>query len=239
VTRTPTDLEAKLLRTQQELAACSALTVNGSRNGEVSELQEEMPVIFTFIPGWEDVIFSRELCVRSARITELGTCWYHPAAADAPEISGEFCITDLFTAIRKRPPELAWNGSSDEERELISELRMVDDTSLSALGKYGLLRIQAKTDPWEMWYYDLQLMNPDEGRTTQFVKLDLTYPEYLEQLAITKGTLGWQYLFTDLSLDHEDFDEVKRQLAAMLEVFPRLFPAWDYRDLASRLEVRV
>ncbi|MEV6588568.1 hypothetical protein [Streptomyces acidicola] len=238
-TRTPTDIEAKLLQAQQELLDCPVLAVDRSVTGDLSEIFEETPVIFSYLPEWEGVTISRDLCVRSPRLTEIANCWHSEPTAGIPEIRGEFRVTDLFTAIRKRPPNLAWTRSSDEEREFFTELRVIDDTPLAATGQLAAVRVQKQADPWELWYYDMELTGV-EGRTRQYVKLDLTYPEYVEQLAVTKGTLGWQYLFTDeVSLGHPDFEHVRNQLTAMLDLFPRLFPAWSYAELASRLEARL
>lgn len=237
--RTPTDIEGKLLQAQQEILDCPALAVDRSVTGELSEIFEEAPVIFSFLPDWEGVTFSRDLCVNSSRITELANCWHSEPGAGIPEMRGEFHVADLFTAVRKRPPNLAWTGSPAEELDFFDELRVVDDTPLSATGRLAAVRVQKQVDPWELWYYDMELTSI-EGRNRQYVKLDLTYPRYLEQLAITKGALGWQHLFTDEApLGHPDFEDVKNQLVAMLEVFPRLFPAWNYAELASRLEARL
>ncbi|MFG2967173.1 MULTISPECIES: hypothetical protein [unclassified Streptomyces] len=237
--RTPTGIEGKLLQAQQEIIDCPALTVDRSVTGELSEIFEETPDIFSFLPEWEGVTFSRDLCVKSARITELANCWHGEPSSGIPELRGEFRVTDLFTAVRKRPPNLAWTGSSGEEREFFDELRVIDDTPLAATGQLAAVRIQRQVDPWELWYYDMELTGVD-GWTRQYVKLDLTYPDYLEQLAITKGTLGWQYLFTgEVPLGAPEFEDVKNQLTAMLDAFPRLFPAWSYAELASRLEARL
>ncbi|MGI5424124.1 hypothetical protein [Streptomyces sp. CA-179760] len=56
---------------------------------------------------------------------------------------------------------------------------------------------------------------------------------------MTKGTFGWQYLFTDVSLRGDDFGETGRRLNDMLTVFPELFPGYDYQPLRSRLAARL
>jgi hypothetical protein len=237
--RTPTEIERKLLQAQQEITDCAQLTVDRSVTGDLGQIFEETPVIFSYLPGWEGVTFSRDLCVRSPRISEIANCWHSDQSAGIPPIRGEFRVTDLFTAVRKRPPNLAWTGSTDEERTFFTQLRVIDDTPLAATGQLAAIRIQQHVDPLEIWYYDMELTSV-EGRTRQYVKLDLTYPAYLEQLAVTKGTLGWQYLFTDEApLGHPEFKDIGDQLTAMLDVFPRLFPDWNYTELASRLAARL
>ncbi len=69
--------------------------------------------------------------------------------------------------------------------------------------------------------------------------MDITYCQYLDALLLTKGTYGWQYLYTDISLRRGDFDETVRYLRGMLEVFPEIFPQHDYRELRERLEARL
>ncbi|MFD9330438.1 hypothetical protein [Streptomyces sp. NPDC060065] len=237
--RNPTEIEQKLFQTQQEIIDCTGLVVDRSVTGDLGETFEEAPALFTYLPDWQDVVFSRDLCVRSPRISEIANCWHSERTSGIPEIRGEFRVTDLFTALLKHPPDLSWAGSTDEEREFFTQLRVIDDTPLAATGQLAAIRSQPQVDPLEVWYYDMELTSA-EGWTRQYLKLDLTYPEYMEQLALTKGTLGWQYLFTDeVPLGHPDFDDVRNQLTTMLDVFPRLFPAWDYTELNRRLEARL
>ena len=69
--------------------------------------------------------------------------------------------------------------------------------------------------------------------------MDIDYCAYLAALRVTKGTFGWQYLFTEVSLAEEDYKNTARRLTDMLDVFPRLFPAHDYSELRARLEERL
>ncbi|WP_327351819.1 hypothetical protein [Streptomyces sp. NBC_01304] len=236
--REPTDAERKLFQAQQEIITCGAISVNRADTGDLGEVFDSAPELFSYLPDWEGVNFSRDLCVNSPRISEIANCWYSESFGPA-DFGGEFRVTDLFTAVLKHAPELAWPGSTDEERELFSQLRVIDDTPLAATGQLAAVRVQAIVDPWEVWYYDMEL-NKVAGWDRQYVQLDLTYPAYMEQLAITKGTFGWQYLFADdVALGHPDFEHVKSHLTTMLQEFPRLFPAWDYADLSRRLEARL
>ncbi|MFE7107896.1 hypothetical protein ACFU98_22725 [Streptomyces sp. NPDC057575] len=235
--RVPTDIELKLFQAQKEIANCAALVVNRSVTGELGRIFEAAPALFSYLPDWQGVTFSHDLCVNSSRISEIANCWYsEPVGPES--IGGEFRVTDLFSAVLKHAPDLAWSGSTAEEVEFFAQLRVVDDTPLAAMGQFAAVRVQPHSDPWEVWYYDMEL-NKVGGWDRQYVQLDLTYPEYLEHLAVTKGTFGWQYLFADVLLGHPDFESVKNQLTTMLEVFPRLFPAWDYADLSRRLEARL
>lgn len=237
--RSPTDVEEQLLRTQQEILDCPRIAVDRSVTGDLGETFEQPPALFTYLPDLQGVVFDGDLCRSSPRISEIANRWRTDSPSDTPELHGEFRITDLFTAVLKSPPELAWPGSSDEERELFAQWRVIDDTPVAATGQLAAIRIQPHIQPLEIWYYDMDL-NRAEGWDRQYVRLDLTYVEYVRQLALTKGTFGWQYLFTDeVSLGGPDFDDVRDQLTTMLDVFPDLFPAWDYSPLAQRLEARL
>ncbi|MFD9219024.1 hypothetical protein ACFWDI_03070 [Streptomyces sp. NPDC060064] len=237
--RSPTDIEQQLFKTQREIEECPHFSVDRSATGELGDCYEESPALFRYLPDWQGVVLSRELCIHSPRITEIGNRWRTNSVSGLPEFHGEFRVTDLFTAVLKHPPELSWSGSSDEERRFFAELRVIDDTPVAATGQLAAIRIQPHVDPLEIWYYDMDL-NRAEGWDRQYVRLDLTYTEYIQQLALTKGTFGWQYLFTDeVSLGEPDFKAVRTQLTTMLDVFPVLFPAWDYTELAQRLEARL
>lgn len=68
--------------------------------------------------------------------------------------------------------------------------------------------------------------------------MEVTYREYLDALLVTKGTYGWQYLYTDVSLGR-GFGGVRRYLQGMIELFPEIFPNHDYSPLVERLEARL
>lgn len=69
--------------------------------------------------------------------------------------------------------------------------------------------------------------------------MDVDYCGYLAALLVTKGTYGWQYLFADVSLADDIHHHTVENARRMLEVFPRLFPGYDYAPLAARLEARL
>ncbi|WP_431046499.1 hypothetical protein ACQUSR_31650 [Streptomyces sp. P1-3] len=81
----------------------------------------------------------------SPRISELANHWRGAPRAGLPELGGEFRITDLFSAMNKHPPDLipsGWPGA-----EPCSELRVIDNTPLTAAGQLAAIRIQRHTDP--------------------------------------------------------------------------------------------
>jgi hypothetical protein len=237
MTRVPSDIEKELLLSQRELQECAQVTVERSVVGDLGEVFEDPPAVFGYLPEWNGVRLGRDLCVNSPRISELAVLWH--TGSSVGELHGEFRITDLFVALLKRAPEFSWQGVTQEEIDFHSELRVVDDTPVTALGHRSFIRKQRDVDPLEMWFYDMDL-NRAHGWDTQFVRMDLTYVEYVRHLAVTKGVLGWQYLFVDgVRLSEPDFSAVATRLKTMLEVFPVLFPRHDYTVLRQRLEARL
>ncbi|MEU8140507.1 hypothetical protein [Nonomuraea sp. NPDC048901] len=160
----------------------------------------------------------------SSHFSRLSSHWR--GTGEAEELSGEFRIPHLYRAITKPPPPLAWDGSSDDERELIRESREIDGTPRSGTGAIVTARLSTPLEIW-LWY---------RGQPTQ---MDVDYLGYLEALALTKGTHGWQYLFTDLSFSDPDLYWIADDMQAMLHHFPRLFSQYDYTPLHERLEERL
>ncbi|MFI0465957.1 hypothetical protein ACH347_17935 [Saccharopolyspora sp. 5N102] len=89
------------------------------------------------------------------------------------------------------------------------------------------IRVEPNRAPQEIWVWDARI---------GALQMDLGY---LEALALTKGTFGWQYLFTDASLASDDFHHTARYLKSMLRVFPEIFPHHDYAGLQERLAARL
>lgn len=100
------------------------------------------------------------------------------------------------------------------------------------------MRIRQDDAPLEIWYSALADIG-DEPYPPGYIKMEITYCEYLDALLLTKGTYGWQYLYADISLRRSDFQEVFGYLRDMLELFPVEFQQYDYAPLRQRLEARL
>jgi hypothetical protein len=187
------------------------------------------------IATWRDMaIGPLERC--ALRFTELASYWR--TAAPPHELGGEFSVQDYIDAIlSNEPPQLGWSGSSESELQFFSELRVIDGTPQSGVGTFSALRIQPNVDPLEMWFYDPELGPPESD--VSYLRMDITYCEYLETLSVTKGVYNWQYLFTDIPLRGPWFERRLAELRPMLRIFPNIFPDYDYRPLAARLEERL
>ena len=155
----------------------------------------------------------------------------HWRAADLDtQLVGEFDVVsiDVTPDIRLHVDDLA---RQDSDRALLLELRLLDDISRGGAGRLAAMRFPpgSVTNP-EIWFLD---------RYHDYVPLDLDYRAYLDNLFITKGVTGWQYLFADVRLGEREFGYVLDNLRTMLRVLPDEFPDHDYAPLAARLEARL
>ncbi|MFB9537262.1 MULTISPECIES: hypothetical protein [Streptomyces] len=97
------------------------------------------------------------------------------------------------------------------------------------MGHLAALRVQPGVTNPDLWF--------DAG-PLGLHRMDIDYCTYLDALRMTKGTFGWQYLFTEVSLAQEDYEGAARRLSEMLDLFPRFFP-YDYSEIRARLEERM
>ncbi|MEV0226424.1 hypothetical protein [Streptomyces sp. NPDC050704] len=234
--REPTHLESAHIDSFNEILNSESITVEHEEFRELGEVVDATPGVFSLLPEWKDVILGAELHRKTPRFNGLGCHWN--TNEELPSFGGEFWITDVYVSLLQDPPDLAWEGSPDEERRLFEEFRVIDSTPSAATGQMTAIRVQPNVDPLEIWYFDMNL-NTVEGWDRQYVRMNLTYPEYLNALLLTKGTFGWQYLYADVSLRSEGFEGVVYALESMIEVFPDVFPGQDYASLADRLQERL
>ncbi|MEV4969428.1 hypothetical protein [Streptomyces scopuliridis] len=142
---------------------------------------------------------------------------------------GEFNVMNIDAASEVRLPvqDFAWEKSDEK---LLSELSILDDISRGGGGQLATMRFLAGVPSPEIWFLD---------RFHTFVKLDLDYRGYLDNLIITKGVTGWQYLFADVPLGAREYGSTLESMRTMLEILPEHFPDYDYEPLATRLEARL
>lgn len=195
------------------------------------------PAEFDLRPEWQDVILDPRLDEATPWITELGCSWRGADRKNVPEIHGEFRVRNIYDALLRRAPDLAWEKAPDAEKQLVAAFRTIDDTPRSGVGLLTAIRVQPHVNPLEIWYYDKDLSRYP-GYATDYTRLDLDYTEYMEMLPVTKGAFRWQYLFSDVSLRGLG-RQVISNLEAMLELFPIAFPEYDYAPLRARLEARL
>lgn len=147
-----------------------------------------------------------------------------------PELVGDFRVMNISASSEERLLNLDDHAWYESDKALLSELTILDDASRGGSGQLTTMRFLPGVSSPEIWYLD---------RFHTFVKLDMDYRDYLDNLIITKGVIGWQYLFADVSLGADEFDNTLDDLRTMLRVFPEMFPNHDYAPLQERLEARL
>lgn len=148
-----------------------------------------------------------------------------------PQIVGEFALSHIHRCLVGDPPELEDPALSDDEGDILFELRVIDQEPFSGSGRLTGIRLAEGGSSHELWLYDMS--------QERLERLDADYGTYLENVLITKGAYGWQYLFADVDFKEPGLGDVADNLSEMLRVFPEMFSGHSYADLQRRLEARL
>jgi hypothetical protein len=184
------DREKALTGMVADLENSDAVSVDFSELGPGTEWMDDPAEVLIALDGMTSLAeFQR--C--PFRFTKVAASWR--TVKPYPLIHGEFSVTPLPLAFATGAPHMAWEGSTDEERQLYSEFRVVDDTPTSGEGLFTALRAPTEIRPIELWLYYIRLI-PHKPPTVQ---LEIDYCEYLDMVHLTKGVFGWQFLFADVS----------------------------------------
>lgn len=248
------------LASLQQICDCPALDVDCGETDRLTAPLEELPPPAEFNPKWRDVHLDEDIRSCGLRFIDFGCHWSTRVGDDyddedvayddeedsdsgstvdmddLPEISGEFFLRPFHDILRQSDGP-ARKVDTEFQRQFLSELRVMDQTPRSGAGMITYIRLAPGTGPLEIWYSDVA----DIGAPPYppgFVKMEITYRQYLDALLLTKGTYGWQYLYTDTRLVR-GFEEECEHLEGMLRLFPEIFPGYDYEPLAARLEERL
>lgn len=186
-----------------------------------------MSRVFEKLTRRHELPFNAAIRERFFRFDNIEAYWR--SSNPESKIVGEFNLTHLYRSVLGKQMDPAWEEEDDEEPELYSELRVFDETPRTGSGRMAALRATPGTTNPEIWFFDMQ----------GALEMDLDYATYLDTLLITKGTVGWQYLFCAAGLTTPGFAATVKGIKEMLQVFPQLFPDYDYSDLGARLEERV
>ncbi|GAA2363927.1 hypothetical protein GCM10009854_49570 [Saccharopolyspora halophila] len=222
-----TDCEAKLLHALRELEESTSVRIffkdvqdGGATFGNPELVFREASNAFNFsLPD------SMKQSV--TRFSPFACHWR--IERDNFKITGEFNLHHLIKALEKEPPSLDWDNTQ-EEQDLYWQFRVIDDFPGGGTDSYAALRIDPDLHTPQVWYHDMR-----RGA----VQLDIDYSTYLHMVTITKGTIGWQYLFSQVDLGRSEFQNFTTRLEHMLGVFPDIFPEHDYLNLHERLEARL
>jgi hypothetical protein len=150
------------------------------------------------------------------------TLHWHAADPEV-ELVGDFSVMSMSASARVGVPVLdfAW---SEDDYPFLSELTALDDVGYGDKGQMAAMRYRPNETDTEIWYLDT-------GHS--WVRLDLDYRDYLDNLVLTKSIIGWQYLFADVTPDIYEFSRHIDDLTTMLDVFQKLFPHHDYEPLRA------
>lgn len=220
--------EARLRKMHEELTSCGRIDVYSADPGDLTTEFENADEAFDEISAQHGLELSPSLQHCFFRFEEISAHWRFEE--DGLDFAGEFCLSHLVEAVGADPLPTDLEMLSESERQLYSELHPLDEFPNSGADTFAALRIRPGDPQPEVLYYDFRV-----GGT----KLDIDYCGYIDALTITKGTFGWQYLFSDVTTADNHFAHVVENLQGMLEIFPQLFPEYDYAPLRARLEARL
>lgn len=229
----PTPYERRWLKVFDELRHCSDpdLHMTWDQQGPLALEPADAPSAFGALAHQDGVLLDPVLQECFLRFEGLGAFWGYGEEEADPLFAGEFSLSPLVRAIRAQPPVERCPDPSPERLELLAELRDFDGSPVGGVGFTSSLRIkQGGVHNPELWFSDGEL---------GVHRMDVDLGGYLDALRVTKGTYGWQYLFTDVSLAEEDHEVTAEFLTEMLAVFPEVFPAHDYEPLRARLAERL
>ncbi|MBD3004004.1 hypothetical protein IEJ02_07795 [Streptomyces sp. 5-10] len=159
-------------------------------------------------------------------VPELHASWQY----SDPVIVGEFCLGNLPRRLAGGGVPMEDSRLPEAQQRILAELKLIDQAPFSGSGRIAGLRIPQEGE-WEIWYYDM--------KKSYFGRLDLDYGCYLENVLLTRGAFGWQYLFSEEDMRAGKYRSVTKNLTSMLNTFAALFPDQDYTALADRLEARL
>ncbi|MEK2476009.1 hypothetical protein [Streptomyces noursei] len=215
-------------KAMEEIRKCPELDVTVAEFGHISTTLGDVGRAFDGMAEYYDLPLSGRVRGHFFRHNDIETYWR--SARPDSALVGEFGLTHLYRSVVEKHLADTWEGTDDAERELHGELRIFDDTPHTGSGRMATLRAAPGTTDPEIWFFDMR-----EGA----LEMDIDYPTYLDTLLITKGTIGWQYLYCEAGFGDPGFTPIVDGLREMLDVFPRLFPDHDYSDLRARLQERM
>jgi hypothetical protein len=223
-----TAAEQRLQNMLGELQGAADISIRASKSGMVDPARGDADAVFAGFAESTGVVLDPRLKTCFLRFGRFAARWILEGSPNG--LSGEFDVMHLSDVASTEAPPTDLESLMPAEQDLYREFRVFDDQPESGTGAFAALRLRSDTPNPEIWYHDFQVGG---------FKLDIDYSQYLQALAITKGAIGWQYLFCDVSFEDDDFLEAGDGMTEMLKVFPQLFPDHDYTDLRARLEERL
>ncbi|WP_405676601.1 hypothetical protein OG292_18280 [Streptomyces sp. NBC_01511] len=251
-----TDFEGRLMAMLDELRSTEEITVDEAEEGSLA----------TWItgPGHALEVIRKVAGVHLAPVMADsfhrydGLRCYWRGTADST-IGGEFCLNHLVNVCVDEVPEglsdtewateewptgrhggyryLCYTAEVDGPNEEEGMLHAFDQQFLTgtggiagfAVGDEKFATVDGNPGHPEIWYS----VNTDGT----LLRLDITYPEYLETLLLTRGLLGWQYLYADPR--DPGFGYCRPRLGPDLDFLERTFPHDDFSGLRARWDAHL
>ncbi|MGW1845514.1 hypothetical protein [Streptomyces sp. NPDC001966] len=222
-----TECETRLMAMYRQLTENPQVKIFSAKPGQIIDEYGDAREVFEKISEWRGINLDPSLQRCFVRFSWFSCHWRIERAEG--QLTGEFTIRHLLTSTNVEAPDIDW-GDTPAERQLYSELRVIDHRPGSGTGAFAALRMNPDMPNPEVWFHDFRI---------GAFKMDIDYCDYLAALAITKGTSGWHYLFCDVSLRDREFRHIASRLEDMLTVFSEMFPECDYAPLRQRLDERL
>lgn len=260
-----TDFEERLVAMLAELRSTERITVSDAEDGALATWLTGPGQALDIIRGVAGVHLAPYMADNFHRFDGL-ICYWRGSGADGA-VGGEFSLTHLVnvcvgtvpdglsdaewptaewptgqwpTGERVRYRELCnisdVYGPNQEERVLCA----FDSQGLAGIGAIAGF-IDGDGDDEEFATRDGEPGHPEIWFSVNtdgtLVRLDLTYPEYLETLLLTRGLFGWQYLYADPR--DPGFGYCLPDLGPGLDFLERTFPHDDFSKLRARWDIHL
>ena len=219
----PLEAAVEALTSYERLHLDSFEEIRRSQHFEVSSLGRleerlRLPIgddLGEYRPEWKSVPLLEELVSHQLRFPQFYIHWH--TTGQLPRVYGEIDVFPLLDVAEEgeHPDPAYYQRRTELQRRFLSELRCMAGSRGSGNGHLTYLRVQPDARPIEIWFEDQRDID-SEPYPEGFVRLDLTYREYLDALLITKGARGWEYLFADVALGKPGFHYIVANLRNML-----------------------
>ncbi|MGY1455161.1 hypothetical protein [Streptomyces sp. SS8] len=229
-------LESLHFSSIQDLRRAGGIKIDDESWNDPAESFSDLQPLSGFGEEWVGIHLDEDMLDDCLRVPGLAVHWH--TRDPLPRFFGEYRVPDPLEILTQGPDPAVETVPPGFKRDFVSQLRYIDSAYYSGSGSMTYLRLLPNSSPLEIWHYELARIG-GEPNPIGYVQLDLTYRQYIENLLITKGTRGWQYLFADISFQNSSVAGLGDHVKRMLEAFPSLFPEHDYSPLRERLEARL
>jgi hypothetical protein len=232
--RSLNDIETRISAAVERLKHADHIDIIEQADGSVDSSFRELAPLSKY-PAWRNGELDEYMLDGAPRFRGLAIWW--ETEKPLPAVSGEFRLPGALGLLRQKPDPVIGSMRDRFQREFVSSLRFIDHSFASSRGIKTCIRLAPESSPFELWHNvleDIEVPPYPPG----YLRLTLTYEEYLNHLSLTRGLHGWQYLFTDLDFYPGPYTGLLDNVRTGLEVYSEIFPDEDYSLFQRLLEVR-